>query len=190
MPNESPSFVTCHCQHCDGHIEFNGSVLQKGETRNIECPHCHSETKIFVPVQSGIPKPSATAAPAPKLKPSQDELFSIKVSSRAAAIFFAATTVCLALILVHAEVALGREENALAREEKANAVLSAQLQQEEKADAALQAQIRQLQSSLNARNDQSQPVQALPQRQQTFPQTIIVRPESQGQHWQHMGLVP
>src|ERR1017187_28238 len=41
-------FVTCHCEHCDGGIEFDASDFEKGETRTIECPHCHLETIIFV----------------------------------------------------------------------------------------------------------------------------------------------
>jgi len=106
MPNE-PQFVTCHCQHCDGHIEFDGSDFQKGETRSVECPFCKLETKIFMPVQSNEPKPSPIAATPPKPNPpatksssSQKELFSIKITSRSAAVFFAITTFCLASILV------------------------------------------------------------------------------------------
>jgi hypothetical protein len=48
-PNEPLRFVTCPCQHCDGHIEFDASDFTKDETRTVECPHCHLETVIFVP---------------------------------------------------------------------------------------------------------------------------------------------
>lgn len=50
LPNESPPFVTCSCQHCNGHIEFDASDFAEGETRTFECPHCKLETLIFVPV--------------------------------------------------------------------------------------------------------------------------------------------
>jgi len=52
MSNESDKqsrFVTCRCQHCDGHIEFDASGFAKGETRNVECPHCLQDTNISVP---------------------------------------------------------------------------------------------------------------------------------------------
>ncbi len=48
-PNQPPCFVSCRCQHCDGHIEFDASGFAKGETRNVECPHCQQETNISVP---------------------------------------------------------------------------------------------------------------------------------------------
>lgn len=44
-----PNYVTCPCQHCNGHIKFDSSQLRKGETRQVECPHCHLETSIFHP---------------------------------------------------------------------------------------------------------------------------------------------
>ena len=53
----SPQFVTCHCEHCGGGIEFDASEFAEHESRAAECPHCHKEAKIFVPVQklpSGI----------------------------------------------------------------------------------------------------------------------------------------
>jgi len=46
-----PPYVTCRCQHCDKGIEFDSSDFEKGETRMVECPHCHFETTIFVPGQ-------------------------------------------------------------------------------------------------------------------------------------------
>jgi Holliday junction resolvasome RuvABC ATP-dependent DNA helicase subunit len=41
-------FATCKCQHCNGGIEFDTRNFDKGETRCVECPHCHGETLIFV----------------------------------------------------------------------------------------------------------------------------------------------
>jgi hypothetical protein len=93
-----------------------------------------------------------------KAKPNQNEFFTIKLTSRAVAVFFALTTLCLALILTRQEIALNRAETA---------------------NAALAAQFKQLQNSQQVQNSQLQ-----------RPQTIIVRPESQGQHWQRMGLNP
>jgi len=43
-----PRLVTCQCQNCDGHIEFDASGFADDETRQVECPHCNSETVIFV----------------------------------------------------------------------------------------------------------------------------------------------
>lgn len=178
-PANQSKFVVCRCQNCDGHIEFDGSDFQKGETRSVECPFCKLETKIFLPVRSNDLKPTQVTTsplrpkpPAAKPSSSQKELFSLKITNRAAAVFFALTTLCLALIL--------------AREEKAKAVLAAQLQQlqndlqaQQKSTEVLAAQLKQLQNSQQVQNSQFQ-----------HPQTIIVRPESQGQHWQRMGLVP
>lgn len=58
-PEPTPYYVTCCCQYCDGGIEFDASEFQKGETRNVECPHCHFETELFVPEI----KPSKPAPP-------------------------------------------------------------------------------------------------------------------------------
>jgi len=58
-PNELPRYVTCRCQHCDGHIEFDASGLREGETRRIECPHCQQNTNIFVPARLDVPKSPA-----------------------------------------------------------------------------------------------------------------------------------
>jgi hypothetical protein len=44
-PNEPVRFVTCRCQHCDGHIEFDAG--HAGES--VACPHCGLETKLFLP---------------------------------------------------------------------------------------------------------------------------------------------
>jgi Holliday junction DNA helicase RuvB subunit len=46
--NEPWRFVTCHCEHCGGGIEFDASGFAEDETRGVECPHCHKETIIYV----------------------------------------------------------------------------------------------------------------------------------------------
>ena len=47
--DESPRFVTCRCQNCDGNIEFDCTGFEKGETRSVDCPHCGMATNLFVP---------------------------------------------------------------------------------------------------------------------------------------------
>lgn len=45
-PTESPPrFVTCHCGHCGGGVEFDDS--HAGES--VACPHCGLETKLVIP---------------------------------------------------------------------------------------------------------------------------------------------
>jgi len=45
----APRYVTCPCQYCSGKIEFDASGFDDGETRTVECPHCHLETVVFEP---------------------------------------------------------------------------------------------------------------------------------------------
>ena len=52
-----PQFVTRQCNHCNGNIEFDASQFEPGETRQVECPHCHSETTLFVPRSQPPPPP-------------------------------------------------------------------------------------------------------------------------------------
>src|SRR5208283_5867165 len=42
-----PHYVTCRCQSCDGHIEFDASQLAE-ENSVIPCPHCGLETKLYI----------------------------------------------------------------------------------------------------------------------------------------------
>lgn len=48
----TPRFVTCRCQHCDAHIEFDASELEDGDTATVTCPHCQMETTLFIPETS------------------------------------------------------------------------------------------------------------------------------------------
>lgn len=48
MGETLPRYVTCDCQHCAGHIEFDADELVE-ENSVIQCPHCGAETKLFVP---------------------------------------------------------------------------------------------------------------------------------------------
>ncbi len=55
MKPENPTednYITCHCQRCDGNIEFNANDLENDELRVVDCPHCNSKTIIFVPTPS------------------------------------------------------------------------------------------------------------------------------------------
>lgn len=70
QPDGSHNYITCTCQHCNGHIKFEANQLRPGETRRIECPHCHLETIIFHPQKS-----DKDSSPAPKNKSSKIELF-------------------------------------------------------------------------------------------------------------------
>lgn len=59
----SENLITCHCQHCNGGIQFDASSFAHGETRNAECPHCHLETVIFIPHSSSPPKATPPGHP-------------------------------------------------------------------------------------------------------------------------------
>src|SRR5208282_5667848 len=61
-------YVTCRCQHCDGHIEFDANQLAE-ENSIFPCPHCGLETKLFVPPQ--VESPPATVTPPDKFPPPQ-----------------------------------------------------------------------------------------------------------------------
>jgi DNA-directed RNA polymerase subunit RPC12/RpoP len=43
-----PNYVTYHCHHCGGGIEFDASDFAKDENRWAECPHCHKSVLIYV----------------------------------------------------------------------------------------------------------------------------------------------
>src|ERR1700740_2871192 len=66
--NPPPRYVTCSCQHCDGNIEFDANLLDKGEKRPIGCPHCHVETLISVPIDP-LPQAPSRVPPAPAPAP-------------------------------------------------------------------------------------------------------------------------
>jgi len=59
----TPRYVTCRCQHCDGHIEFDANELTE-ENSIVPCPHCSLETKIAIPTTAPlIQEPDAPATP-------------------------------------------------------------------------------------------------------------------------------
>jgi hypothetical protein len=73
------NYITCACQNCNGHIKFDADELKIGETRRIECPHCHLETVIFNKPGDTNANPSietgTTIPHGKKLKSSKIELF-------------------------------------------------------------------------------------------------------------------
>lgn len=74
-----PNHITCSCQNCSGHIKFDANELKSGETRRIECPHCHLETVIFNKPSNANVSPLVEAGktnlPEKKSKSSRIELF-------------------------------------------------------------------------------------------------------------------
>jgi ankyrin repeat protein len=48
----TPQYVTCRCQHCDGGIEFDAGGFQAGI--RVQCPHCGLQTEIFIPAGSQL----------------------------------------------------------------------------------------------------------------------------------------
>jgi len=54
-----PALATCPCRHCGGHIEFDATDFDKDEARLVECPHCHAETVLSIP----LPSPATTPEP-------------------------------------------------------------------------------------------------------------------------------
>jgi hypothetical protein len=53
QPDSTPNYITQTCQHCGGHIKFDANQLRQGETKIVECPHCHLETVVFHPHKEG-----------------------------------------------------------------------------------------------------------------------------------------
>jgi DNA-directed RNA polymerase subunit RPC12/RpoP len=64
----SEKLVKCRCQHCSGKIEFDAGDFRKGETRNVECPHCHLDTILFVPQSTTTDEIKKTELPNPEPK--------------------------------------------------------------------------------------------------------------------------
>lgn len=61
-----PRHVTCRCQFCDGHIQFDANQLTE-ENSVMPCPLCGLETKLFVPHEVVVPTgalPPPVASPA------------------------------------------------------------------------------------------------------------------------------
>jgi hypothetical protein len=60
-----PRYVTCRCQHCDGHIEFDANEFTE-DNSIVPCPHCGLETKLFITasqtgkVSTELPSPVTT----------------------------------------------------------------------------------------------------------------------------------
>jgi hypothetical protein len=92
QPNKDSEFITHSCQNCGGHIKFDSNLLNPGETRRVECPHCHLETIIFIPQK----KDKATSPV--KHKSSRIELFIFELTRFPAVIVALAVLVALIVI--------------------------------------------------------------------------------------------
>jgi hypothetical protein len=57
QPDDQQNY-TCPCQNCGGHIKFDSTLLRKGETRTVECPHCHLDTVLFLRDKDDDPLPT------------------------------------------------------------------------------------------------------------------------------------
>lgn len=55
QPVSTSNFVTCHCEHCGGGIEFDANQLDPAQDVSVPCPHCEVETKLFLPEQTMPP---------------------------------------------------------------------------------------------------------------------------------------
>jgi len=55
--DESPRFVTCRCQDCDGRFEFDAKGYNAGEQFTVTCPHCQAETTATIPTVGPPPLP-------------------------------------------------------------------------------------------------------------------------------------
>jgi hypothetical protein len=75
-PRNEERFITCRCQHCDGHIEFE--TYRKGEA--ISCPHCGLETSLYVPATPIATHPSGGASVPPLVKSDKLTIGDIVVS--------------------------------------------------------------------------------------------------------------
>lgn len=47
--NTDNKFVTCHCNFCSGGIEFERDLFDPENPAIIKCPHCGSETHLYIP---------------------------------------------------------------------------------------------------------------------------------------------
>ena len=64
MEATQPDLVTCSCNNCDGHLQFE----RQHAGQRINCPHCGMETLLYVP-QSKPPPPPLPQAPQPQTNP-------------------------------------------------------------------------------------------------------------------------
>jgi hypothetical protein len=106
QPNDHSNY-TCSCQQCGGHIKFESNQLRKGETRTVECPHCHLDTILFVREKADEP-PKAKAETHSNLRQHQSdqkgatakfELFVLQLT-RILTLVGAALVICVLAITV------------------------------------------------------------------------------------------
>ena len=59
-----PRYVICHCQHCDGNIEFDANELA-AENCVVHCPFCGLETQLAVPNSMAVAQTIAVRQTSP-----------------------------------------------------------------------------------------------------------------------------
>ena len=73
--DKQPCFVTCRCQLCDAHIEFDASGFQEGDAVTVNCPDCKRDTSVFVPASApeSQPEEKSTAQLPPIIPPAETQ---------------------------------------------------------------------------------------------------------------------
>lgn len=127
QPN-SPRYVTCPCQLCSGHIEFEPS--HAGET--VACPHCKMDTMLFIPTSSNViverTKP-IESKPAPVSPKNSTVRRSVQpLIAWGCAVFFALSSILFAFRYLSEKKSLQKTEIALAMTEKSEAKLKSSVQ--------------------------------------------------------------
>ena len=64
--NTNAKFVTCHCQSCSGGIEFECELFDSENPAVIECPHCGSQVRLYIPKTENAPRAQETLSSTPE----------------------------------------------------------------------------------------------------------------------------
>jgi hypothetical protein len=64
--NTNAKFVTCHCQSCSGGIEFERELFDSENPAVIECPHCGSQVRLYIPKTENAPRAQETLSSTPE----------------------------------------------------------------------------------------------------------------------------
>src|ERR1039458_2881126 len=65
MESTQPDLVTCSCNNCDGHLQFE----RQHAGARISCPHCGMETQLYIPQPSKGARPKKPTQPEPPMQP-------------------------------------------------------------------------------------------------------------------------
>ena len=64
---KTPQLVTCHCQQCNGVIQFDPTTFS-GDNNMIVCPHCALRTVVAAPAAAARAKDRQTDADRSRLE--------------------------------------------------------------------------------------------------------------------------